>query len=336
MKRKWSPACIYEVLIPAAVVLSLLLINGCSREKEPLTRSISQNTHPTASLLVAPANGTVETTFALNASDCQDAEDPAAALQVRWDFESDGVWDSEYSFLKTIKHQFVTIGTKTILVQVVDSGGLTDEATAQVSVNPDVGSVVDMDGNIYQTVKIGNQRWMAENLKVAHYCNGAAILHITDSTMWASTGAGAFCSFANNENWTSEYGRLYNLFAVLDSRRLAPPGWHIPSDAEWQELVSFLGGAASAGGKMMEAGYRHWAIPNTVATNSSGFTAVPGGGREGRLGGFYGYTIRAFFWSTTAATSSSYWSWALENERSTITRNDFSPRYGFSVRCVMD
>lgn len=324
------------VLILAAVLIGLLLINRCSSEKEPSTSPTDQNTHPTASLQASPANGTLETDYVLNASGCQDAEDPADALQVRWDFESDGVWDAEYSVIKTITHKYSSIGTKTVLVQVVDSGGLMDETTAQISVNPDVGSVVDIDGNVYQTVKIGNQRWMSENLRVTHYSNGAAILHITDNIVWASTGAGAFCSFANNENWTSEFGLLYNLFAVLDSRRLAPPGWHIPSDAEWQELVTFLGGSGGAGGKLMEAGYRHWAIPNTVATNSSGFTAVPGGGREGSLGGFYGYTIRALFWSTTASTSSSYWSWGLEQGQPAVTRNAYSPRYGFSVRCVMD
>lgn len=334
MRKKDRLEAAVPAAVPAIIFIAFFSIAGCCHEEKNPSSSVNEK--PAASFTIVPASGPVESDFVLDASGSRDTEDSPRTLRVRWDFENDGVWDTDWSTLKTVAHRYVTMGIKTIMLQVMDSGQLTDEAGRQISVYADSGTVADIDGNVYQTVRIGTQRWMAENLRVTHYCNGAALEPISDGTMWVSTGMGAYCSYANNEKWAAEYGRLYNLFAVADSRRLAPPGWHIPTDAEWQEMIDYLGGSMVAGAKMMEAGYRHWAIPNTMATNSSGFTALPGGGRDGSSGTFYGFNFRGLFWSVTPATGSSYWCRIVQNEHMEVTREACSLRNAFSVRCVMD
>ncbi|MFA4907305.1 MAG: FISUMP domain-containing protein [archaeon] len=198
-------------------------------------------------------------------------------------------------------------------------------------------SVIDIDGNVYRTVKIGNQMWMAENLRVSHYRNGDVIPNITDNMAWNNLSTGALCDYNNDVNNVVTYGRLYNWYAVNDSRNIAPTGWHVPTDAEWQTLVNYLGGesVAVAGGKMKEVGTTHWQTPNTGATNESGFSALPGGHRDGS-GAYLGIGYGGYWWSATENNSSDAWSWSLGYGYSGIYRGDYDKRYGFSVRCVGD
>lgn len=138
------------------------------------------------------------------------------------------------------------------------------------------GTVTDIDGNIYQTIKIGTQWWMAENLKVTHYRNGDSIPNVTDETAWSNLTTGAYGNYNNDDDISNTYANLYNWYAVNDSRNIAPIGWHIPTDAEWQTLVDYLGGESVAGSKMKETGTEHWRSPNVGTTNESGFSALPG------------------------------------------------------------
>lgn len=203
--------------------------------------------------------------------------------------------------------------------------------------------VTDIDGNIYPIVYIGDQAWLGENLKVTHYRNGDPIPNITDNTEWNNLTTGAYCNYDNNANNATTYGRLYNWYAVNDSRNIAPEGWHVPSDAEWQTLIDYLGGSSSGrGGKMKEAGTTHWNSPNTGATNESGFSALPGGNR-GHWGDedspyyYFGNLGRmAFFWSPTESGSNNAFSRLLYCDISEISRNYKRKRSGFSVRCVGD
>jgi uncharacterized protein (TIGR02145 family) len=197
------------------------------------------------------------------------------------------------------------------------------------------GTVTDIDGNVYQTVTIGTQVWMAENLKVTHYRNGDPIPHVTDGGTWSGLSTGAYCNYNNDEGNVATYGRLYNWYAVDDSRNIAPAGWHMPTDAEWQILVDYLGGEAVAGGKLKEAGTAHWYCPNTGATNESGFTALPGGCRDyyGNFG-FMGFD--AGIWSSTEYDSNHAWYRYLDFNYSGVSRDDDSKQFGFSVRCVRD
>jgi uncharacterized protein (TIGR02145 family) len=195
--------------------------------------------------------------------------------------------------------------------------------------------MTDQDGNIYRTVKIGNQWWMAENLKVTHYRNGDAIPNVTDATAWSNLSSGAYGDYDNNTTNVSAYGRLYNWYAVSDSRNIAPIGWHVPRDEEWQTLADYLGGYSVAGGKMKESGTSHWSSPNTDATNESGFSGLPGGCRysSGTFGslGYY-----AFFWSASEYHTDLAWYRTLYCDFLGLSLYYYDQRYGFSVRLVRD
>ncbi|HNP20814.1 MAG TPA: fibrobacter succinogenes major paralogous domain-containing protein [Panacibacter sp.] len=183
-------------------------------------------------------------------------------------------------------------------------------------------------------IKIGKQRWMAKNLSVARYRNGDKIPQVKNPAAWAGLTTGAWCWYNNDPANDSSYGRLYNYYAVADSRGLAPTGWHIPSDSEWTTLSTFLGGDAVAGGKMKEAGTAHWLDPNTGATNSSGFTALPGGLRQG--GGFYILGSWGSWWSSTPGDNNMIWGRFIFGSDVVLGRGLTDKTYGYSVRCVKD
>ena len=210
----------------------------------------------------------------------------------------------------------------------------------------DIGTITDIDGNVYQTVTIGNQLWMAENLKVTHYRNGESIPNVTDETEWTNLSSDAYCNFDNNLSNVNTYGRLYNWYAVDDSRGLAPAGWHVPTDEEWKQLEMYIGISQTEvdaiswrgtveGAKLKEAGTEHWLSPNIGATNSSGFSALPGG-YISRYGAFLLINQGADYWSTTQASSQVAWFRSLDYDRTDIRRDDIIKTYGFSTRCVRD
>jgi len=197
------------------------------------------------------------------------------------------------------------------------------------------GIVADIDGNVYHTIKIGDQWWMVENLKVTHYRNSDPIPNVTDNGEWNGLSTGAYCEYDNNPANVETYGRLYNWYAVDDSRNIAPEGWHVPTDAEWQTLVDYLGGDAVAGGKMKEEGTTHWLSPNTDATNESDFTGLPGGIRNDD-GSYGGLGSHAYIWSSTDYDG--YWKWdrTLYYNNSQVNRALGTKWNGLSVRCVKD
>lgn len=200
------------------------------------------------------------------------------------------------------------------------------------------GTLTDIDGNVYRTVKIGTQWWMAENLKVTKYRNGDAIANVTDKKEWTKLEAGAYCNYDNNEANVDTYGRLYNWFAVNDSRSIAPAGWHVPGDEEWDILVNFL--KSRVGGKMkttgtVEAGTGLWYSPNEGATNESGFSAVPSGCRH-TDGNYYYIGIYADIWSSMELNSDYACNRELYNLGPDVYRLYNSKQVGFSVRLIKD
>ncbi|MBU1632969.1 hypothetical protein KJ762_00470 [bacterium] len=196
-------------------------------------------------------------------------------------------------------------------------------------------TVTDVDGNIYRIIQIGNQCWTAENLKVTHYRNGDVIPNVSDNTEWENLTTGAYCNYDNDTSNVATYGRLYNWYTVNDSRNIAPEGWHVPTDAEWQTLVDYLGGDAIAGGEMKETGTTHWHSPNTGATNESGFAALPGGFPY-HDGTFHGMGTNATFWSSIEYGRYTAWSRDLFYDYSNVGRGYDGKQGGFSVRCVRD
>ena len=199
--------------------------------------------------------------------------------------------------------------------------------------------VKDIDGNSYQTIMIGAQVWMVENLKVTRYRNGDPIPHVTDNNQWSNRASGAYCNYNNNASNAATYGRLYNWYAVNDARGLAPAGWRVPTDTDWQKLIDYLGGSSVAGGKLKETGTAHWNSPNTGATNKSGFKALPGGMRYGYAGNFFSIGGEGLWWSAREGSSSHAWSRRLSYDNSGISRYDGyfgSKQNAFSVRCIRD
>lgn len=195
-------------------------------------------------------------------------------------------------------------------------------------------TVTDVDDNVYHTVKIGDQWWTVENLTTTHYRNGNPISNIKDQSTWSSLMTGALCSYDNNTDFVPVYGRLYNWFAVTDSRKLALAGWHVPTDAEWQTLINYLGGSSVAGGKMKEAGETHWNYSHTAVKNESGFTALPAGGRF--FSGSLNMGTDAFFWSSSESEAGDAWRVNLNYLHLETSRKDYFKEAGFSVRLVRD
>lgn len=193
------------------------------------------------------------------------------------------------------------------------------------------GTVTDIDGNIYNTVTIGTQCWMVENLKTTKYNDGTTIPNVTDSAQWSGLSTGAYCYYNNNATNNTTYGKLYNWYAV-NTGKLAPTGWHVPTDAEWITLTTFLGGANIAGGAMKTAIL--WNNPNTGATNSSGFTGLPSGHRQS--GSFSGIGEICFFWSSTDYESINAWSRPLYAVSSSTVKYGQNKKNGFTIRCVKD
>jgi uncharacterized protein (TIGR02145 family) len=182
-----------------------------------------------------------------------------------------------------------------------------------------------------RAVTIGSQLWMAENLAVNHYRNGDEIPQVQDPDTWSSLRTGAWCYYDNRSENGVAYGKLYNWYAVNDPRGLAPDGWHIPSDAEWQQLVNATGGEKASGTKLKSTVL--WKEPLVGADNGSGFTAIPGGYR-GSNGSFALMGSSSSFWSSSEYLGYAAWYRQLFNSYSAVYRVGSSKTLGLSVRCV--
>ena len=188
------------------------------------------------------------------------------------------------------------------------------------------------DGYGYETVQIGDQCWFAENLQSEHYANGDPIPGNLSGSDWQNTSEGAQAIYANNTSNLAVYGRMYNWFATTDTRGLCPTGWHVPSDGEWTDLGSFLGGNAVAGDKMKSSPTDN---PAWNGNNSSGFSGLPGGGRN-FYGNFNSLGDGGNFWSKTPNGEGNGWYRNLHTTNSELTPNHLNKHLGFSVRCLRD
>ena len=197
-------------------------------------------------------------------------------------------------------------------------------------------TVKDNDGNVYNIVTIGTQVWMKENLETTKYNDGSAISYPgSDNAGWLSNTEGAYSWYNNQEGtYKSIYGALYNWYAV-NTDKLCPAGWHVPSDVEWTILITFVGGEGIGGGELKETGTAHWISPNTGATNNSSFTALPGGYRD-YDGSYYNITGYGYCWSLTEYDITHGWFRAMNYNSSNILRLGFNKKNGITVRCVRD
>jgi uncharacterized protein (TIGR02145 family) len=211
---------------------------------------------------------------------------------------------------------------------------------------PETDSITDIDGNIYKTVKIGNQWWMAENLKASRYSNGDSINFVAKNkpdSDWSNLSTGAYCYF------DEKFGFLYNFYTISDSRGIAPSGWHVPTDEEWKEMEVQLGMSQEdankinwrgtiEGNELKNAGGQttEWLESSDkftiFGTNESGFAAIGGTCRV--FNGLWGDLTHNAFWWTSSLNGDEAWYRALDYNKTNVLRFSGSKKYGFSIRCV--
>jgi uncharacterized protein (TIGR02145 family) len=193
------------------------------------------------------------------------------------------------------------------------------------------GSVTDIDNNVYKTILIGTQTWMAENLRTTRFCDGTDISFTPDATDWAALSIPGYCWYNND---SVAYGALYNWHAASKSN-ICPAGWHVSTDGDWTILTSYVGGESIAGDKLKETGTTHWLITSGTITNDAGFTALPGGYRfaEGVFGNIRRY---GFWWSSTESSAADAYCRDILSAYGNTYRTSSSKKSGFSVRCVKD
>ncbi|MCD4736948.1 MAG: hypothetical protein K8R53_12965, partial [Bacteroidales bacterium] len=285
---------------------------------------VPTNTAPTAVFNVSPANGTTLTNFNFDASGSYDPEDPPSVLQVRWDWENDGNWDTPFTTTKTATHQYTQPGTYTAKLEVKDSGGLTGTDTKSIEVTSSCPATVIHQGQTYSTVLIGNQCWLKENMN------------------WETGTSWCYGNVAGN---CTTYGRLYDWSTALT---VCPSGWHLPTDNEWNELEGYVDSYFPIGDPVwtqenwrgFDAGINlkstsGWNY-NGNGTDMYGFTALPGGHKESTGPSFDDLGNTGYFWTSTE-DGSNVWSHRMKYSENGVARNNIhNIANGFSVRCIMD
>ena len=328
----------YFFLSPILCV-ALLVMVSCKEENQPPICKIT-----------TPANA-AEYKVGDNITISANAEDPDGTVtEVRFDVNGTGiVASSSFPYSYTWETDAAIAGLYTLKATAYDdeNASASDEVEIKLLENPYPPTITDIDGNVYNTVLIGDQCWMQENLKVTHYPNGDEIPNVTEDDAWGALADNntddAYCYYDNNIN--SDYGALYTYAAAIaddwqrdnaSDQGICPDGWHLPTDAEWNVLSDFLGGDDLAGGKMKETGTSHWSSPNTGATNECGFTALPGGLRQSYYG-WFGYAEDSGYWrSASEFDGTNSWNLSLSSSYAYVVCCccPFTKSHGFSVRCV--
>lgn len=325
--------------------IQLLVLSSC-KEKENES-PVAEITSPTDGIVVMP--GDQITVIA-------SADDPDGSIvQVKFylDYLNVAVFDEPpYEYVWEISDTLY--GDVEVRATVIDneSAANTDKIVVTVDAtggfNPDLsyGEMSDIDGSSYKTILIGDQNWMAENLKVTHYADGSAIPFVGDDGQWAELGESdkAYCWYDNMSEYADTTGALYSWSAALD---VCPEGWHLPSDDEWKELELYLGMSQDyadkhewrgtyQGGMLKEMGFSNWYNPNLAGSNTSGFTALPGGYRS-NTGAFYGFGMYAAYWTSSEKEgTNTVWYRALNNEKTDVYRYWVVGNRAASIRCVQD
>jgi uncharacterized protein (TIGR02145 family) len=193
-------------------------------------------------------------------------------------------------------------------------------------------SVKDVDGNLYATTHVGKQEWMAENLKTTKFNDGTKIPLVADKKIWSKLSSPGYCWFNNNIDKKEEYGALYNFYTV-STKKLCPVGWHVPTQAEITNLITFLGDQNLAGNRIKEDGTKHWKSSITIVNNEFEFTALPGGFRL-YSGAFSEEGEYGVWWSSTEYESTQAWNMGLYFNSTKLYNGHDIRQAGFSVRCL--
>ncbi len=234
---------------------------------------------------------------------------------------------------KTIKpvKKVNKIVTPTTTQPAVTSKELEQKVGGQASESPVL--VTDIDGNLYRQVKIGNQVFLADNLKVTHFKNGDPIPLITEKDLWNNSSQPGYCVLYNNQENIAEHGLLYNFYVVADPRGVCPDGWKVPSYSEWNTLPSYLESKGLNAGALKMTGFTYWAEPNEGATNSTGFNGKGSGSRASNFGG---KNDSAIYWSSTEYDAVKGYGFGLHTTRTFLMPLTSLKIDGFSVRCMKE
>jgi len=254
--------------------------------------------------------------------------------------KTSGMVSNPINQIDSIRFNLLTNQMEVVLQGGVETHGLSEITNVTFSTSASIGcsgginTVTDIDGNIYPVIEIGNQCWTKENLKTTKYADGSVIPNVTDSLLWQELTYGAWANYENSAGNDSVYGKLYNWYTVTDPRNICPAGWHVPSDAEWTTLTDFLGGESFAGGKMKTT--TGWQAPNTVATNESGFSGLPGGNRGPNTSPFVSVGYSGNWWSSSEDDTGFVWYRYLYYSSGNVSRSSSNQLNGFSIRCLRD
>jgi len=263
----------------ALLICSLICLNACKKDPEPLALNTTSITDITYSSATSGGNITSDGGLEITVRGVcwSKSQNPTINDSKTEDGSGSGLFTSTVTGLTPNTTYYLR------------AYATNSDGTAYGNELPfSTGLLTDFDGNTYNTVTIGDQTWMQENLRVTKLNDGTRIPCVTDEDTWLYTNEPGYGWYDNDASTYGElYGAFYNWYTV-NTGKLCPVGWHVPTDAEWTTLTDFLGGEEIAGGKLKEAGTEHWGVPNTDATNESGFTALPGGYRSN--GGQY-YSI---------------------------------------------
>lgn len=205
-----------------------------------------------------------------------------------------------------------------------------------VNIKKGFGGIVDCDGNIYTSVIIGTQEWLVENFKSTCYADGSPITNITNGPLWVADATGAYCWYNNLIAYKTNWGALYNWYAVNNSAGLALIGWRIPTDADWTVLTTFLGGLGVAGGKLKVIDVAYWSNPNTGATDQYGFRKQGDGLRDENTGAFTATKSYGYCWSATEYDANRAYARAWSYNNDDVLRAYYDKNVGFAVRCMRD
>jgi uncharacterized protein (TIGR02145 family) len=209
--------------------------------------------------------------------------------------------------------------------------------------NLEYDSIFDIDGNSYAVIEIGNQTWMAENLRTTRFCNGDIIENILSSTEWQDSGLIAWAYFDNDSRYNKITGKLYTWYAAADQRNICPCGWHVPTESDWNTLINSIDPSADggnvwpnfAGSQLKSAGTDVWETPNLAANNQSGFSALPGGHRYIN-GTFNNFGLHGYWWSATESNALDAWYRAMFHGNGIASRASYEKGLGLAIRCIKD
>ncbi|MBM3453291.1 MAG: T9SS type A sorting domain-containing protein [Bacteroidetes bacterium] len=194
--------------------------------------------------------------------------------------------------------------------------------------------IYDINGNEYESIILNNgQEWLTSNLRATTFNDGTELAMITDNEIWSTTSSPSYCFYQNNPTNSDTYGNLYNFFVISADKNICPIGWRVPTESDWSELTSSLGGLGLAGGKLKFEGFDFWSTPNTDATNEIRFDALPNGCRYN--GGFFNnLNYYSFLWTASELDTTYAWFRSLKYDNGTTVRNFSKKQSGYGIRCM--